>query len=138
VLPASARAVEESTRIVQEPPHLLLSEGDDVLRDALTEVLVREGYRVAVARSLNAAFRAWAGQPFDAVVGDLDDGNPVEFEVLRSLVRLHPGARIVLMAAERDPWRWIQSELRGLQLLEKPFSSEDLRSALGGLGRPGS
>jgi DNA-binding NtrC family response regulator len=123
---------------VQEPPQLLLTEGDDALRDALVEVLMREGYRVAVARSPSAAFHASTGQRFDAVVSDLDDGNPVELEALRSLARLHPGARIVLMAAERDAWRGIQSELRGLRLLEKPFSSEDLRAALGDPGRPGS
>ncbi len=78
--------------------HLLLVEDVEVERDHYRQHLQHMGFQVQTAASAEQACQVYAGQPFDALVVDLDLPDQDGFELLESLHRLRSlqGCQVVI------------------------------------------
>lgn len=102
---------------------ILIVEDEEILAEALQDILHSEGYRVSVAHNGREALKSLTQGRVDLVLLDmmmpLVDGN----EVLGVLRRDHPGtAVLVVTSASRDILRGQPVE----GFLRKPFSLDEL------------
>ena len=118
-------------------PHVLLVDDTQEILDLMQELLEDEGYRVTPSLALLDVDKIRALAP-DVIVQDLlFEGTQEEGWRFLELVRLDPQlARIPLIlctAATRtvnDPAMKAQLDRQGIRVVLKPFSIEDLLSAL--------
>lgn len=112
-------------------PHVLIADDDAGLREALQELLSREGFEIEVAASVAEACRALERLAFDVVLSDVrmpGDGSTLP-ERLRGI---RPGTPVILMTAFDEPGVRERATADGVvAYLRKPLSLPDLRAALG-------
>ncbi|HKT27202.1 PAS domain S-box protein [Dyella sp.] len=128
--PAQARTewVTAQGRPAAHGEHILLVEDQSVIREAVTEVLVKLGYNVTQASDgLEGLSMAMAGQTFDLIVTDI--GLPgINGRSLADTVRHeHPHVPVLLITGY-DPTAVHSSPSlpAGMALLPKPFNVETL------------
>ena len=121
---------------------LLLIEDDDDLRGEIREYLVRRRHGVTALGSAAEARRVLdpmlaAGEPFDAIVCDMNltDGNGIDLYV--EFGSQHPTCRWILMSGDPDSERVAderrkQPALPPCALVEKPVSLRQLAALLTG------
>lgn len=109
------------------PPHLLIAEDDQVLRDALEEQLKQAGYTVSCAEDGATARQMLEQNAYDAIL--LDVGLPVLDGIsLLTWARQRLGAVPVMMITARDD---VSDRVKGLtagadDYLTKPFDMQEL------------
>ena len=117
--------------------HLLLLEDDAFLREGLTDLFTREGFRVFAADSLRAASGLLEAEgTVDAAVLDvlLPDGNGVDFcRALRRQGHAFPVLFLSCCAEEDDIVRGLDEG--GDEYLTKPFGTKELLSRVRALAR---
>ncbi|WP_397543731.1 response regulator [Roseovarius salis] len=110
----------------EPPPHLLIVDDDERIRDLLRKFLARNGFLVSVAREAAHARRILSGLDFDLIV--LDVMMPGEDGVsLTRAIRDHNATPILLLTAKGEA----EDRIRGLEAgaddyLSKPFEPKEL------------
>lgn len=114
--------------------YVLLSDDDEVITDALSLTLEREGRTVIVCSDVDAAEVALSQFPVTHVVTDVQFSGEFGFEGLHFLDRvraLSPHSRIVLMTGNAtDALRRAAIEHGAAEVLAKPFRTAELEAAL--------
>ncbi len=115
------------------PLHLLVVEDEALLRWAIVETLTSAGHDVVQAGDGAAARRAIAEAraPIDAVLLDfrLPDSN--DLSLLADILRLTPGAAVVMMTAHGTPETLAAARALGVyDILTKPFDVTDVERVL--------
>jgi putative two-component system response regulator len=82
--------------------HVLVVDDDPETLRSLSEVLVKQGYKVTAAASAEAALEAARQQYFDLVLCDLNVEGANGMHFARAASRIHPQLPIVVMAAWGD------------------------------------
>jgi DNA-binding NtrC family response regulator len=107
---------------------LLVADDDPVARDLLTEVLVRDGYRVRAAADGETCLQAAAGEPVDLALVDLRMPGLDGLAVLRRLAAIQPGLPVVILTAFGSIDTAIEAIRAGAyDYLSKPFRMEEIR-----------
>lgn len=111
---------------LERPPHLLLVDDDDRIRELLKRYLTQAGARVSAAPDAASARKLLASMDFDLLI--LDVMMPVEDGFsLAEAVRKHSKVPIVLLTARGMP----EDRIRGLSIgaddyVPKPFEPAEL------------
>ena len=120
---------------------VLLVEDDDQLRNCLAQLLRRTPHRVICAAGPETALRFLATEAFDVLVTDMLLGAGDGIDVISAARAALPDIRIVAMSGGDDDFR--ASSCLSLAVafgasapLVKPFSFEELRSAIEGSPAP--
>src|SRR5690606_20052516 len=108
--------------MTDEPPHILVVDDDDRLRDLLSRFLGDSGFRVTTARDAGDARAKIASIAFDLIVLDVMMPGESGFDLTASLALSDPGLPVLLLTAMGDP----EDRIAGLELgaedyLAKPF-----------------
>jgi|PersoiStandDraft_1058852.scaffolds.fasta_scaffold06201_2 DNA-binding NtrC family response regulator len=107
--------------------NILVVDDEEVLRDVLSTVLTREGYRVRAVADAAAAIAAAEEETFDVVLLDLMLPDRSGLEVLRELRRRDPEAVIVVITAYSSIEGAIEAMREGaFHYLPKPFQNEEV------------
>ncbi|HSE95831.1 MAG TPA: response regulator, partial [Methylomirabilota bacterium] len=107
---------------------LLVADDDPVARDLLTEVLVRDGYRVRTAADGETCLQVATGEPVDLALVDLRMPGLDGLAVLRRLSAIQPGLRVVILTAFGSIDTAIEAIRAGAyDYLSKPFRMEEIR-----------
>ena len=77
---------------------ILVSDDDERVRQATSDILQHEGYEVAVARDGNELMRAYRQQAADLVLCDLFMPDKDGLELIGDLLKDFPEARIIAMS----------------------------------------
>jgi two-component system, OmpR family, response regulator len=112
-----------------QPKHILIVDDDGDVRDVIIEVLRNYGYRVGSAAD-GASMRDFieTGDPVDCVI--LDAFMPGEASI--SLAAYPKNRNIPVVVISGSPDAIAYAEENDLQLLKKPFRSQELYSAVAG------
>ena len=114
---------------------------DDVklIRWSLQELLTREGYEVDAASSPDEALNLASATSYRLIFADLEVSGERGKSFYDELLSRQKGAKIVILSAlTKDQVEQKLGDLEILTIVEKPFSSEDIRAAVYlGLGKNG-
>lgn len=111
-------------------PTLLLVDDDDVYRDRLAKALRDRGLDVRTAASVEDARRDATEDPPELAVIDLRLPDGTGLELLRDLLALDPGTRVVMLTG----WGSIATAVEAMRLgahhyLPKPADADDILAA---------
>lgn len=111
--------------------NILVVDDDEVLRDELTEYLIREGYNVETAESGTQALNKVKERDFSLVFTDLKMPGMNGIEVLREVKRIKPNMHMVMITA----YGTIDSAVEAMKIgaddyLRKPFEMEHLQTII--------
>jgi DNA-binding response OmpR family regulator len=107
---------------------ILIVEDNPVIKEALTELLVRQGYRVRYAADGGVALKEMALHDFKVVILDLALPGINGEEVLRRVARLEPRRRpaVVVTTGLGEADMPSLPRFPGLRVLQKPYTTEEL------------
>jgi len=115
---------------------VLLAEDDPEMRQLMAWALRKDGYQVEevgdgdeLLRSLGTVGTEEGARP-DVIVSDIRMPGCTGLEVLERLRREHQTLPVVLVTAFGDRETHSHAERLGAQLLDKPFSLDDLRKTV--------
>jgi two-component system response regulator RegX3 len=112
---------------------VLLVDDDAKTRDVLKRRLTVEGYQVVEAADAESALLEYRQSPSDLVVADLRlPGNSGE-QLIYDLRREHGAVRVIAISGAPERLAALEAEQPLMKTLVKPFTSEQLLEALGGV-----
>ncbi len=122
-----------ATNPADDAPHLLLVDDDRRIRDLLSRLLSREGYRVTTAMSAKDARAKLIGLHFDLLILDVMMPGETGFDLAR-FIRTSSAVPIIMLTAKSEP----ESRIEGLQLgaddyVAKPFEPRELVLRIGNI-----
>jgi DNA-binding NtrC family response regulator len=107
---------------------VLVTDDDPVARDLLSEVLVKEGYRVLSAPDGRASLALAEREPIDLALVDLRMPEMDGLELLRSLVALQPEITVLILTAFATMETAIDAIRAGAyDYISKPFRMDEIR-----------
>ena len=108
----------------------LIVDDDVQVLSFVKQLMETAGYEVLTANNFARAREYITGQDLAIVVADvrLGDFNGIQLGILAKNAR--PNVRIVIMSGWDDPVLRHEAEQLGATYVQKPFSAEELRSAL--------
>ena len=112
---------------VQAGARILLIDDESGIRNFVSRGLRGEGFAVDLAADGDAGLKAALGPPYDLIILDLLLPDLAGTEVLRRLIRQHPGQPVIVLSALGDtPSKVASLEAGADDYLVKPFSFEEL------------
>ncbi|HET7452842.1 MAG TPA: sigma-54 dependent transcriptional regulator [Thermoanaerobaculia bacterium] len=107
--------------------NILVVDDEEVIRDVLSSLLLREGHRVREAATGAAALAAAEEETFDVVLLDLMLPDRPGLEVLREIKRRDPAAVVVVVTAYSSIESAIAAMREGaFHYIPKPFQNEEV------------
>lgn len=108
---------------------LLVVDDEKELSLTLSDIYLRQGYKVVTAFSGAEALESIQSTPFDLVLLDIEMPGLSGFDVLKSIKESHPSTKVIVMTGHKEYER--QSRLLHCdEFLRKPFSLDSLTSLL--------
>jgi DNA-binding NtrC family response regulator len=111
---------------------ILIVDDEDSGREAMNQVLVKEGYAVQTASSAHAGLAAFAGETFAVAFLDLQLPDMDGFAVLRKMKETCPETPVVIITGYGSIESAVQAiKLGAFDYLTKPFTPQELRIMAG-------
>jgi len=111
----------------QAAARILFIDDEPGIRNFVSRGLRGEGFTVDLAPDGDAGLKAALGPPYDLIILDLLLPDLGGIEVLRRLIRQHPGQPVIVLSALGDtPSKVASLEAGADDYLVKPFSFEEL------------
>jgi DNA-binding response OmpR family regulator len=111
----------------QAAARILLIDDEPGIRNFVSRGLRGEGFSVDLAADGDGGLKAALGPPYDLIILDLLLPDLGGIEVLRRLIRQHPGQTVIVLSALGDtPSKVASLEAGADDYLVKPFSFEEL------------
>lgn len=108
---------------------LLVVDDEKELSLTLSDIYLRQGYKVETAFSGEEALRVIQSAPFDVILLDIEMPGLSGFDVLKSVKGTHPSTKVIIMTGHKEYEK--QSRLLHCdEFLRKPFSLDSLTSLL--------
>jgi DNA-binding response OmpR family regulator len=121
--------VRRITALPKHQPTVLLVEDDELTRDAMTRILVREGYLVLTAAGGHDALAILRVplSPIDVVLLDVRLPDISGTDLCARLRKLHPRLPVVVCTGEAEPAEAAQLLALGIQrYFRKPIALDEL------------
>ena len=118
------------------PPKVLVAEDDDAMRALIVDALWRDGYDVRSVGDGGDLIAEMAEQVsfpesgFDLVISDLRMPIAGGLQILQALRRADCNVAMIVMTAFGDDETRVTAERLGALFFDKPFSLDDLRTAV--------
>ncbi len=133
---AAKSASDDARECAPAPPpreggRILLVEDDENVRAFAAAALTRQGYSVDAVDTAEAARKKASAGAVDLVVSDVVLGGESGVSLGESLLRAHPGLRLLLTSGYPDSRaRWEEIVGRGYHFLQKPYTARRLAAAV--------
>jgi two-component system, NtrC family, response regulator PilR len=110
---------------------VLVVDDERSMREMLSIVLKREGYRVTAAENGESAMAVLASEPMDVLLSDIRMPDLGGVEVLRAAKAANPGIIGIMMTAFASKESAVEAmRLGAVDYLDKPFSVDELKLKL--------
>jgi signal transduction histidine kinase/ActR/RegA family two-component response regulator len=128
--PPAAAPSHTISRTVAAAKVLVVDDEDDV-REALRDLLVRDGHRVVMCANGESALERFEAEAFDLVVTDLGMPRTTGWDVARAVKLRAPATPVVMVTGWGDHFDQDDAGKRGVDaVIAKPFRRDDLRVAV--------
>ncbi|MDK1022522.1 MAG: sigma-54 dependent transcriptional regulator [Candidatus Hydrogenedentes bacterium] len=108
-------------------PKILVTEDDQVQRDVIADILLRDGYEVTAVNSGSESLKVLERDVFELLLTDMRMPEMDGLELLRKAKRRRPKLQVVLMTAHATVQTAITAMKEGaVDYLEKPFDKDEL------------
>ena len=115
------------------PPHILLVEDEDFLRELVMEILIDAGFDVVEASEGNAGIEALrSDRRIDMLLSDIKLPDIDGYEVARIGKRLRPELKVILMTGYAPSPLPPALQSRVYRVLQKPFALNTLHETVAG------
>lgn len=109
------------------PPHILLVEDEDFLRELVMEILIDAGFDVVEASDGNAGIEALrSGRRIDMLLSDIKLPDMDGYQVAEAGNALRPGLKVILMTGYAPSPLPMSLQSVVHRVLQKPFSLDTL------------
>jgi len=107
---------------------ILIVDDQDMMRDSLAQILVREGHEVVAAPDGAAAVARLSAARFDLLITDLRMPKMTGLELLAEAKRLRPDIPVVLMTAFASVANAVEAmKLGAYDYIQKPFNGDEIK-----------
>jgi len=107
---------------------ILIVDDQDMMRDSLAQILVREGHEVVAAPDGAAAVARLGAARFDLLITDLRMPKMTGLELLAEAKRLRPDIPVVLMTAFASVANAVEAmKLGAYDYIQKPFNGDEIK-----------
>jgi putative nucleotidyltransferase with HDIG domain len=115
----------------EEARRILIVEDERPIRKLLRRYLEQQGFKVAEAAGGDEALVQLAASDVDLVLSDVRMPGMTGIELLSQIVRIHPGAGVVMLTGCEDVSMAVQAmKLGALDYVQKPFVLEDVGASV--------
>lgn len=109
-------------------PKTLIIDDDKLIRWSLQEIFSQEGHQVDTVSTADEALKLAGQCSYRLIFADLEIENEDGLDMLRQLQKLQPEARLIILSAlSRSQITPQLPDLSIVDILEKPFNSEQIR-----------
>ncbi len=106
---------------------ILIVDDEPILRELLTKILTREGFRVDVAADGEEAMEKMGRENYPLVVSDIEMPRVNGFELLKTIKRDYPDTAVIMMTAFGDSYAVKDCLVLGAdEYITKPFKSFEI------------
>lgn len=110
---------------------IMILDDEKLIRWSLDKILSKDGYAVDTAATTNDALKLADMTEYDLIITDLEICGDQARSFFANMISKQPGARLVtLTALTKDQAVKALGEVAPYAILEKPFSSEAIRSVV--------
>jgi len=107
--------------------NLLVVDDDDALRIVVTDLLLKEGYKITTASGGREAIDLLNKNRFDLVLLDIIMPDVDGFSVLKLIKAEHPKVKVIMLTAYSELKMAVESKKLGADdFIAKPYMREDL------------
>jgi DNA-binding NtrC family response regulator len=107
---------------------ILIVDDQDMMRDSLAQILVREGHEVVATLDGAAAVARLGAAKFDLLITDLRMPKMTGLELLAEAKRLRPDMPVVLMTAFATVANAVEAmKLGAYDYIQKPFNGDEIK-----------
>ena len=107
---------------------ILIVDDQDMMRDSLAQILVRDGHEVVAATDGAAAVARLGAARFDLLITDLRMPKMTGLELLAEAKRLRPDIPVVLMTAFATVANAVEAmKLGAYDYIQKPFNGDEIK-----------
>jgi two-component system, NtrC family, response regulator HydG len=107
---------------------ILIVDDQDMMRDSLAQILVREGHEVIAATDGAAAVARLGATRFDLLITDLRMPKMTGLELMAEAKRLRPDMPVVLMTAFATVSNAVEAmKLGAYDYIQKPFNGDEIK-----------
>src|SRR6185295_13790180 len=115
----------------EDARRILIVEDERPIRKLLRRYLEQQGFEVAEAAGGDEALVQLAASDVDLVLSDVRMPGMTGIELLSQIVRIHPGAGVVMLTGCEDVSMAVQAmKLGALDYVQKPFVLEDVGASV--------
>jgi DNA-binding NtrC family response regulator len=108
--------------------HILIVDDEEAMRDSMSQVLAKEGYKPKGAESGQEGLALFSGETFEIVFLDLKLPDQEGLSVLRQMREASPETPVVIITAYGSIESAVEAiKLGAFEYLAKPFTPEELR-----------
>jgi DNA-binding NtrC family response regulator len=106
---------------------ILVVDDDPMMRELLTRILMRDGYKILTAEDGLAALEVLQKEKVSIVLSDLQMPRMEGFDLLKRVKRDHPGVGMVIMTSYGDTYTVKDALLLGAdEYITKPFKNHEI------------
>ena len=106
---------------------ILIVDDEKMMRNLLSKILSREGYKIKTAEDGVAALEALKTEKIDIIISDMKMPRMNGFELLKIVKKEHPQIGVIIMTAYGDTYTVKDALLLGAdEYITKPFRSYEI------------
>ena len=106
---------------------ILVVDDEEMMRNLLTKILSREGYKILTAENGNHALEVIKKNKVDLIISDMKMPQMNGFELLKHVKRDYPSVGMIIMTAYGDTYTVKDALLLGAdEYITKPFKSYEI------------
>lgn len=104
---------------------------DENAREALSNILTRDGYDVSLARNGQEALNYLRSKDVELIITDLNMPEMNGMMLLRELNRTHPATNVIMITAYGNMESYLEAMTQGVfEYINKPVNYTDLKKAI--------
>ncbi|MDR3581329.1 MAG: response regulator [Oryzomonas sp.] len=117
--------------MAEEQKRILVVDDEENARVALSKILVREGYDVALAGNGYEALNYLRGKEVELIITDINMPEMNGLSFLRELSRSHPESNVIMVTAYGEVESYIEAmNLGALEYINKPVKIDELKKII--------